>query len=194
MALGDNAFGIKIARGYNDDGQVMCYASASEILGLGDCVIMAGDASGNTGLYNARTVVRASAGAGAKIFGYISGVMHHMNTSSMNLDRNYKASADDVYVLVVPLDTNKEYAIRANGTLTSASVGNVINLATITDANTTTGFSTMELDASSIQASGNPTYQFRIVGIDDSSSWSASTPVVRVVPNNLQTANITDGF
>jgi len=181
-----SAFGFKDADAKPGDAPVRVLCKASEILGLGDAVVLAGDAD-KIGV-RGKTVPTATRGAATgALFGYIQSFDIAGVSGTPDYTKRHKAAADTMYANVVPFNAHREYLIRADGVLATTNVGNNCLLATIANADTSTGMSTMEVSASSM-ATSQTAYQMTLLGVleDGSNALTDAKPVVRVKINSIQ--------
>lgn len=140
------AFGLRPLRYRNGakwNGQVnRYYKDASVILGIGDPVVITGDAT-SAGVPK---ITRASAASGT-----ISGVFMGLDQPNpSDLTKRGMAAADAGMCLVVD-DPNVLFVIEEDGDTTplaATDVGEFADLATVGNASTTTWMSTVQLDSS----------------------------------------------
>lgn len=160
--------GLRLVEARVDQPLMTCVHSASERLGIGDAVKLAGSSAQVAGGPYTTTV--ALVAAGDSVFGVVQGVVREAVATGMNLDIRHAASGVATYVLVRPAHSSDVYAITEDGTLAVASVGNCADITgngggtTITECNSTTGMSTLMLDTSTAQAG---TGTLKILGFED---------------------------
>lgn len=159
MANADNAFGLKpvrysSGRAYTGAARKY-YKSASVILGIGDPVVLSGTAEAVTGIPE---VTRAAAASGT-----ITGVIVGFDVRPNALSQNHMAAADTGYVFVCD-DPDVVFEIQEDSVgsnLAVTDVGEFCDLATVGNASTSTGRSSVELDSSNA-GTGD---QLRIMGL-----------------------------
>ena len=181
------AFGFRDAEGSPRGLQRVLLASGnSTIFGIGDAVVLAGDAGaiGRGGFY---PTANRGAATGA-LFGFIVSI-DQASATTPNFNQKHRPASTAMYADVMPFEANHTYCIRADAsaTLSSSNVGNNFLLATITDADTTLGQSKMEISSTSA-ATSQTGYQMTLVGIEDDgvNVIGASTPVCLVRINAIQ--------
>ena len=183
----DAPFGFQLYRAGNDPEDLLeCYSSDATILGLGDAVILAGSYDGVAPHAFRPTVTRAAATGG--IFGIVERIdQWKVEDSNQNLSRRHKPASVGMYIGVRRARIDDIYKIQADGAVAVTQVGEVANLATIADANTTTGISTMELSASSL-ATSQTAYQMMLRGFPEDAYVERNTAnqEVLVSINNIQ--------
>ena len=195
------AYGFKLDRDGAYD-LVTVVMNDSTIYGIGDAVILAGSSASALDRRSAPTVTRASAGDTNAIYGVVVSVdQMTAPAASLSLTRRHRPASVTMEALVARAAPGKRFIIVPDAALAATDIGSVANLATIADANTTTGYSTMALSASSKQASGNATYQLRIVDFVDTHDGDKAELVIGtdIVPviveiNNIQGFHATAGY
>jgi len=194
-------YGFKPYKNFNNEDLMLCLAASgnSDILGVGDAVILAGDAGSIGNGKKVPTIARASAGDTNPIFGVVVSVDQNSleNNSNYSLSRRHRVASVATYVLVMPARQETQFLILPTAALATTDVGKVGNLYTISNADTTTGLSTMQINQATLAASGNATYQLRILGIlDDDVSKTVGTDVLPAIVriNNIQAFHATAGL
>jgi hypothetical protein len=166
-------------------------SSDSTILGRGDAVKTAGSASSIGSGPVVRTVSRIS--AGDAIYGVVEGFLEHfIEGTGMSLDRTHRPASTAMYAMVRPANNMDVYSITADGTQALNDVGLNANITgngggtTITDADTVSGLSTMELDTSTINTTA--TLQLKIIGFEDraDNAPTSANAAVLVTVNNAE--------
>lgn len=183
--MAKRAFGFRDAEGDPTGLVTVLLASGnSTIIGIGDAVILEGSAGG-IGRGGVVPTVARGAATGA-LFGYIAS-LDQASATTPNFNQKYRPASTAMYAQVVPFKPNHKYAIRADAALAVTNVGENVNLATITNADTVTGQSKMEVSASSA-ATSQTAYQMTLVGVEDdgTNEITDDTPVVFVQMNNIQ--------
>ena len=180
-------FGFQLHKAGNVPEDLLeCYSSDSTILGLGDAVILAGSYAGVAPNPYRPTVTRCAA-SGA-IFGVVERIdQWKVEGSDHNLSRRHKPGSVGMYLGVRRARIDDIYKIQANGAVAVTQVGEVGNLATIVDANTTTGVSKMELDAASL-ATAQTAYQLVVRGYPEDALVERNVAYQEVLVsfNNIQ--------
>jgi hypothetical protein len=193
--------GLRPLKMRQDDLILMMANDATYPIGFGDPVILNGTGLALSGQQTVPTVVRASAGAGNAIFGVCAGVDQTSleNSSNFSISRgNYAPNAVNMYIWVYPCKIDDSFLLAPNAACALSSVGDVANLATITNCNTTTnGWSNVLLDQASLQSSSNTNYQLRVMGYDLSNPTKTygtdlTNMIVRI--NNIQAVNAYAGI
>ena len=195
-------FGLKPLDMKQDD-LVTCLipSTDSTITGIGDGVILAGSSDALTDSYHVPTVQRAAAGAGNPLWGVIVNCDQvSVENTSFSLERRHRPASVGMYVQVHRAKHGNRYLIEPTAAVAKTAVGSVANLVAITDADTTSGVSKMRLDQSTLQASGNPTYQLRVVSVDPKDLRLAGKTIgtdiipIAVEINNIQVSEGDDGI
>lgn len=133
---------VKYLSGVPYNGSVRRFKKeASVILAVGDPVVLTGTAETNTGI---ALVTRAQGTEGTP--GTITGIVVGIDPIRSDLSKTYLAAADSGYILVAD-DPNLLHSVQADGTLAVTTIGEFCDLL-VADADTTTGLSTTQLDAS----------------------------------------------
>jgi hypothetical protein len=184
------AFGFALAKRGKEDGLVQCIAASgnSDILAKGDAVVLVGSSTGGAaiGLKETAPAVARGAATGA-LYGYVESV-EQWSAASPNFSQKHRPASTAMYLMVRPFKIGEQYIIRSNGALAVEDIGEVCNLATITDADTSLGLSKMEIDSTSV-ATSQTAYQMRVVRAYDDGKGNALTdtnPIVVVEINNIQ--------
>lgn len=196
MANTKAPIGVKLhAANSAPQGLVVCACTDSTILGKNDIVKSAGSSASIGQGPRKKTVSRAD--AGDPIYGVVEGVLQqYVSGSSFSLDRTHRPASVNMYVLVRRANYEDEYRVQADdaGTLLDGdAVGLGANLTgngggtSMTDANTTTGYSTTMLDSSTADNS-TATRQVKIVDVwdDPSNEVGATNQWFIVTLNNIE--------
>lgn len=196
MANSNAPFGFRLANETSIGASKMCYTSDSTPLGKGDLVILSGTGGSANGGPTRPAVTRITAGAGNAIYGVVTGCFQEWATSSFSLERTHKPASVAMYVEVYPLRAGDELIVQGNTGVDVTAIGSTCNVGTITDCNSTTGFSTMYADTGTLHTSANSTDQLRVMGYEDVNSNVKNSAYnrIKVVVNNLQVANVTAAF
>lgn len=160
---------VKTLFGVPYSGKVSRYRKeASVVLGIGDAVVLTGSSS--TAGTNGATrdgiplITRAAAGSGT-ITGVVVGFEFDLALPGPAHNAKHMAAADKGMVLVAD-DPYLVFHVQEDSDSSSIAVtgvGEAGDLATIADANTTTGYSTMMLDSSNV-GTGD---QLQVLGLAD---------------------------
>ena len=188
VAQVDQPFGFQLYQaGLDPEALIECYSSNSDLIGLGDAVVLAGSYEGLGAPNPLRpTVARAAATGG--IFGIVVGIsQHRVEGSDHNLSRRHKPASVGMYMQVYPVKPSDIFKIQADAAVAVTQVGEVGNLATIVDADTTTGISKMELSASTL-TTAQTAYQMMVIGFpeDAFATYNTANQEVLVRINNIQ--------
>lgn len=161
------------------------------IMGRGDAVKTAGAAVGIGSGPVVKTVARVS--AGDAIYGVVEGFQEHfIEGTGASLDRTHRPASTAMYAMIRVANNSDVYAITSDGTTALVDIGENANLTgngggtTITDANTISGLSTMQLD-SSTHATG-ATLQLKMIGFEDraDNAIAAVNTSILVSLNNVE--------
>lgn len=144
-------------KGFADNECQVCELTTSTVLGFGDLVSLSGATSTDP-----RYPVVARTVASAVYFGIFAGQVENTHESVPG----YYSGTGVKYGLVYPIKTTDILVAQEDGDggfLSAASTGLVIDIATVTDASSTTGRSNMVLDSST--AVNNAARGFLILGL-----------------------------
>ena len=170
-----------------------CPAGDGTLLGIGDPVKTGGSASAIGNGPVCMEVIRAA--ATDPIIGVVVGCLQHtVASSSMSLDRIHRPVSTGMYLEVYVPSERCEFFIESDedsATFAAADVGLNCELATVGDASTTTGLSSVQLDIST-RATTN-TLGLQITGYDESRGPGSSSPNPRVKVRFNQRATIDTG-
>jgi hypothetical protein len=164
--------GLRLFQQKIDQDLELCIIPSSDsvIVGRGDAVKTAGSSTSSGSGPVVRTVARVS--AGDAIYGVVEGFLEHfIEGTGMSLDRTHRPASTTMYVMVRPANNTDVYAITSDGTTALAEIGENANITgngggtTITDADTVSGLSTMQLDSSTHATTA--TLQLKMIGFED---------------------------
>lgn len=184
--------GLRLKEAGVDQPLEVCLHVASERLGKGDPVKVAGSSGQVTGVPGVYAQTVALCASGDRIYGVVQGVCREVVATSMNLDVTHAVSGVSTYVLVRPANPYDVYAITEDGTLAVTDVGQNADITgngggtTVTECNSVTGQSTVELDTSTAAAS---TGQLKIIGyentVDNTPGAANSSILVRINESSI---------
>lgn len=151
---------------WSGQGRMVCFAAAdSNNIFLGDPIVP----TGATDSFGVPEVTIASAGATNVVLGGFVGITNGPAGSGFTVTRDlpvYRQASVLTYGFVCD-DPNQLYAIQEDGVggaIAAANAGFSNGNLVAGSGSTVTGFSGWMLDSSTV-ASGNPTYQLRVVGL-----------------------------
>lgn len=143
-------------------------ASQSTNLFLGDPIV----ALGGSDAFGCPLVGIATAGAGNAVLGSIVSIANGPAGSGVTITRDlpvYRQASILNYVFVAIGDQNQLFAIQedSNGGAIAAATAGFANGNMVAGAggSTITGFSSWQLQSSSVSSSANTTYQLRLIGL-----------------------------
>ncbi len=140
----------------------------TKVYGKFDPVEYAGTSSNTNGGPTKPDVVRSAGGSGP-IMGVIMGFCPQL--SNTTFDNEHRPASTAMYCLVQPCRDGDRYLTQSDDDstlLTEDSVGSNVDLVADIDANTTTGYSKMQIDSSTINTTN--TLQLKIVEVSQEPS------------------------
>ena len=153
---------------WSGQGRMVCFlASYASNVFLGDPVVP----TGVTDSFGVPVVSLATAGATNTILGGFNGICNGPQGSGFTVTRDlpvYRQASVLTYGIVCD-DPNQLYVVQedSNGGAIAASVAGFANgnLVAGSGGSTVTGFSSWQLQSSSVSSSANPTYQVKVLGL-----------------------------
>ena len=153
---------------WSGQGRMVCFlASYASNVFLGDPVVP----TGVTDSFGVPVVSLATAGATNTILGGFNGICNGPQGSGFTVTRDlpvYRQASVLTYGIVCD-DPNQLYVVQedSNGGAIAASVAGFANgnLGAGSGGSTVTGFSSWQLQSSSVSSSANPTYQVKVLGL-----------------------------